>query len=218
MNSIHDIGGMHGFGPVIAEESEHVFNEYWQGRVFALRMACTFHEEWNADMGRYARERMPPAQFLSASYYERALFALETLLVESTLISSDELNSGHATAKAPVTSTLQPSAVAAIVRSRRKARIDADVPASFKIGDRVLTSNAQPIGHTRLPRYARGRRGTIDRDHGVFAFADTNAMKRDRKPQHLYSVRFTASELWGPDAPASDSVYLDLWDDYLERA
>jgi len=217
MNSIHDMGGMHGMGPVVDEKHDHVFHEYWHGRVFAMRMACAFHKKWNADMGRYARERMPPTQFLTASYYERALYALETLLVESALITPTELETGNSTLKAPVNGTLQPGEVSKIVRSRRKTRIDENVISRFKVGDLVLTSNAQPLGHTRLPRYARGRQGVINRDYGVFTFADTNAMKRDRKPQHLYSVRFSASELWGDSANSIDSVYLDLWDDYLTR-
>ncbi len=78
--------------------------------------------------------------------------------------------------------------------------------------------NLHPVGHTRLPRYVRGRRGTIDRDHGVFVFPDTNAAGQGSNPQHVYSVRFAARELWGPDARARDSVYVDLWDDYLESA
>jgi nitrile hydratase subunit beta len=216
MNGIHDMGGMHGMGPVIRDENEPIFHEYWHGRVFALRMACAFHKKWNADMGRYARERMPPVEFLNATYYERGLYALETLLVESSLISRHELESGTAATKAPVTATLQPEAVAAIVKSRRKTKLDDNVAPRFKVGDKVLTSNSQPVGHTRLPRYARGRRGVIDRDHGVFTFADTNAMRRDKKPQHLYSVRFSATEIWGSDASPIDSIYLDLWDDYLE--
>lgn len=216
MNSIHDMGGMHGMGSVEGETNGPVFHDYWHGRVFALRMACAFHKKWNADMGRYARERMPPGEFLNATYYERALYALENLLVESSLISRHELESGTASIKAPVTATLQPEAIAAIVKSRRKTKLDDDVAPRFKVGDKVLTSNSQPIGHTRLPRYARGRRGVIDRDHGVFTFADTNAMKRDKKPQHLYSVRFSATEIWGSDASPIDSIYLDLWDDYLE--
>lgn len=216
MNSIHDIGGMHGFGPVVAEESAHVFHEPWHGRVFAMRMACAFHRRWNADMGRYARERMPPTQFLTASYYERAQYALEVLLVESGLLSSTELANGRKEYAVEVSGVLSPDAVAAIVKSRRKARIDdVAVAPRFRVGDRVLSSNAQPLGHTRLPRYARGREGVIDRDHGVFTFADTNAMTRDRKPQHLYSVRFAASELWGSSASPKDAVYLDLWDDHL---
>jgi len=216
MNGIHDMGGMHGFGPVVAETDEPVFHEPWHGRVFALRMACAFHRRWNADMGRYARERMPPAEFLSASYYERGLYALEVVLVESGLLSPEELVTGDATAKAEVSAVLEPGAVAEIVRTRRKARVDMEVSPRFKVGDRVITSNAQPLGHTRLPRYARGRQGVIDRDHGVFTFADTHAMKRDRKPQHLYSVRFAAAELWGSEASPRDGIYLDLWDDYLQ--
>ena len=86
MNGIHDLGGMHGFGPMVIDPEEPLFHAYWESRVFALRLACGFHRKWNADMGRYARECMPPAEFLSASYYERGLYALEQLLVASTLI------------------------------------------------------------------------------------------------------------------------------------
>ena len=218
MNGIHDMGGMHGFGPVVAEMNEPVFHEAWHGRVFALRMACAFHRRWNADMGRYARERMPPVEFLAASYYERGLYALEVLLVENGLLSPEELITGDARTKAEVPAVLEPGAIAKIVRSRRKTRVDMEVAPRFKAGDRVISSNAQPLGHTRLPRYARGRQGVIDRDHGVFTFADTHAMTRDRKPQHLYSVRFEAAELWGSEASPRDGIYLDLWDDYLTAA
>ena len=96
MNSVHDMGGMHGFGPLVIEESESVFHENWHGRIFALKMACAFHRKWNTDMGRYVRERMPPADFLSASYYERTLYSLETLLVENGLVSSEEMKMGRA--------------------------------------------------------------------------------------------------------------------------
>jgi len=72
------------------------------------------------------------------------------------------------------------------------------------------------VTHTRLPRYARGRYGTVERDHGVFVFADTSAYSKGDKPQHLYSVRFSARELWGDQAAAHDAVHLDLYDDYLE--
>jgi hypothetical protein len=98
------------------------------------------------------------------------------------------------------------------------ARLDLDLPGRFKPGDVVAARVINPPGHTRLPRYARGRRGVIDRDHGVFIFPDTHAMGEGPKPQHLYSVRFTARELWGPDASTRDVVYIDLWDDHLEPA
>ena len=75
-----------------------------------------------------------------------------------------------------------------------------------------------PVGHTRLPRYVRGRLGTVHRDHGVFVFPDTNALFLGEQPQHVYSVCFEAPELWGEQAAPKDSVYVDLWDDYLEPA
>jgi hypothetical protein len=100
----------------------------------------------------------------------------------------------------------------------RGARVDEDVPGKFKVGDRVLTRNMHPVAHTRLPRYARARRGTIACDYGVFIFPDTHAVGEGMKPQHLYSVRFAARELWGPEASSRDGVYLNLWDDYLDPA
>jgi nitrile hydratase len=103
-----------------------------------------------------------------------------------------------------------------VVWNRRLARLDDPVAPRFRPGDRVAARNLHPPGHTRLPRYVRGRRGVVDRDHGVFIFPDSHALGLGRKPQHVYSVRFAARELWGPDAPPNDAVYVDLWDDYLE--
>ncbi|MGH7319299.1 MAG: SH3-like domain-containing protein [Candidatus Rokuibacteriota bacterium] len=105
-----------------------------------------------------------------------------------------------------------------LLRNRRAARMDDPVTPRFKPGDRVVARNLHPVGHTRLPRYARGRQGVIDRDHGVFVFPDINARGQGKTPQHVYNVRFTSRELWGPDAPARDSVYIDLWDHYLDPA
>src|SRR6185369_17011120 len=117
--------------------------------------------------------------------------------------------------QAASTAPLRAGKVAEFVANPKGARLDAGVPPRFKPGDRVVTHNEHPLGHTRLPRYARGKRGVIDRDHGVFVFPDTNAMTRDTKPQHCYAVRFSAQELWGATASPRDSVYVDLWDDYL---
>lgn len=104
------------------------------------------------------------------------------------------------------------------LQNSRGARVDVDVSARFRVGDRVVTRNTNPVGHTRLPRYARARNGTIASDYGVFIFPDTHAAGAGQKPQHLYSVRFAARELWGPEAAEHDGVYLDLWDDYLSPA
>jgi len=218
MNGAHDLGGMHGFGQVEIEKNEPVFHFPWEKRAFALTLASGFHGKWNLDMSRYAREQMPPAEYLATTYYEHWLFGLQKLLVEQQLVTAIELQTGHAEAKTSELRALQVSDVEPLLRKRRAARLDEDVPPRFRAGERVVARNINPTGHTRLPRYARGRRGVIDRDHGVFIFADTHAMSRDQKPQHCYSVRFTARELWGTDASAHDSVFVDLWDDHLDRA
>lgn len=218
MNGVHDMGGMHGMGPVEIEKNEPVFHAEWEGRVLALRLASTFHGKWNRNMYRYARERMPPAAYLAATYYECMLYALEKLLVEHGLATAKELETGRAEARTRDTRALGAPDVEAYLRNRLRARADANVPPKFKAGDRVVARNIHPAGHTRLPRYARGRRGVIDRDYGVFVFPDTSAMSRDPKPQHLYSVRFAARELWGPATSARDSVYVNLWDDHLDPA
>lgn len=218
MNGIHDLGGMHGMGPVEIERDEPVFHTRWEARAFALTLASGFLGKWNIDMGRYAREQMPPAEYLATSYYEHWLFGLERLLASQGLVSTQELESGRVAAKPVDTPAIRADAVATLLRNRRAARLDDDVLPRYKTGDRVLTHNDHSTGHTRLPRYARGRRGLIHRDHGVFIFADTHAMRRERKPQHCYSVRFTARELWGANASVRDSVFVDLWDDHLAPA
>ena len=111
---------------------------------------------------------------------------------------------------------LKAAEVATVLRRGASARRDESIPARFQTGDTVLTRNIHPRGHTRLPRYARARRGVIDRDHGVFIFPDTHAANGERKPQHCYSVRFSARELWGEHGHPNDYVYIDLWDDYLD--
>jgi nitrile hydratase beta subunit len=217
VNGVHDMGGMHGMGPVLIEKDEPVFHAEWEARVYAMQRATSFHGKWNTDMSRFARERMPPVAYLAATYYERWLFGLQTLLVEQGLVAAEELATGRATTKASETA-LGASDVAARMRGRLTARVAADVPPKFNPGESVVARRINPVGHTRLPRYVRGRCGTIHLDHGVFTFPDTNAMSRDRKPQHCYNVRFTARELWGPEGTARDSVYLDLFDDYLDAA
>jgi nitrile hydratase beta subunit len=224
MNGVHDMGGMHGFGPVVAEPNEPVFHAEWERRAFALTLAMGAWRRWNLDMARSAREQMPPAAYLAASYYEKWLWGLERLLVDKAFLTEAELARGPAgTAGAGGAPGLQPGALRApdvprMLRNRRAARLDDPVAPRFEPGEGVVARNLHPVGHTRLPRYVRGRRGTIDRDHGVFIFPDTHAAGQGRKPQHVYSVRFAARELWGPEASPRDAVYVDLWDDYLDPA
>lgn len=109
-------------------------------------------------------------------------------------------------------------AVEPAIRTGMSARAQVSTPPRFKVGDRVLARNINPVGHTRLPRYIRGKRGVVQRHHGGFAFADTRAHGRGDQPQHVYSVRFESSELWGPQGTAHDALYIDLWEAYIEPA
>ena len=221
MNSIHDMGGMHNFGPVDPEADEPVFHSEWEARMFALAGATRGWGRWNIDQSRHAREAMPPARYLSSSYYEIWLYGYVELLVSAGMVSRSELEAGRADPTAAVPADVRAVAadeVDGILRAGHSTRLAADAAPKFAVGDRVRARTVNPLGHTRLPRYVRGRSGVIDRDHGVFVFPDTNAHGLGPAPQHVYSVRFGARELWGPDAAAGDGVYVDLWDDYLEPA
>jgi nitrile hydratase subunit beta len=225
MNGAHDLGGMHGFGAVEPEPDEPVFHAAWERRAFALTLAMGAWRRWNLDMSRSIREQMPPAEYLATTYYEHWMFGLERLLVEKGLLMCDEIERVRRGETAPVGAPVQVQDgalrrddVARVAHNRRGARLDDPVPPTFRVGQSVRARNIHPLGHTRLPRYCRGRRGAIAIDHGVFIFPDTHAAGQGTKPQRVYSVRFTARELWGPDASPRDCVHVDLWDDYLEAA
>lgn len=218
MNGIHDLGGMQGMGPVPYERDEPVFHSQWEGRVYAMDRASSAFRRWNIDAWRYDIERLPPAEYLRLSYYERWLAALEGRLVRYGFVSQQELASGR-----PAPSSLRSTPALTVAEAshftrRLPSAQDPSVPPLFKVGQRVRTRNIHPTGHTRLPRYARGKLGEIVRDHGVYSFPDTNAIGAGEKRQHLYSVRFAARELWGEAASPVDSICLDAWDEYLEHA
>src|SRR5262249_48195400 len=206
LNGIHDMGGMHGFGPVAIEPDEPVFHAEWERRVFALRMAMDVCARWNIDMSRHWIEQMPPAEYLATSYYGRWFWRLEQLLEQPGFVTRAETHQrmregvaeGPRATVEPQPAALRRDGVPRLLQNRRGARIDAAVPPRFKAGDGIIARNMHPPGHTRIPRYVRGHLGTIDRDHGVFIFPDTHAASLGRKPQHVYAVRFAARELWGP--------------------
>ena len=225
MNGVHDLGGMHGFGPVVIEPDEPVFHAEWERRTFGLTLAMGAWRRWNLDMSRSAREQMPAAAYLATTYYEHWLWGLERLLEQHGFLARAEvprrMREGVGAAFTGVEiqpGALRPEGVPRLLQNRRAARVDDPVPPKFEAGDGVVARNMNPVGHTRIPRYVRGRRGVIDRDHGVFIFPDTHAAGLGRKPQHVYAVRFAARELWGPEGHPHDAVYVDLWDDYLDRA
>ena len=217
MNGIHDMGGMQDMGPIKYEKHGPVFHEAWEGRVYAMASAVQSTKKLRLGL-RPPIEAIPPADYLRMSYFELWLRSLEERLVASDLVTRDELARGRA-ARASKKAALAVSpedAVAAIFRA--PPRLKESVDPQFRVGDTVRARNINPVTHTRLPRYARGKAGTVCQDHGVFGFMDINAYGLGDKPQHLYSVRFSARELWGEQAGPHDSVYLDLYDDYLEHA
>jgi nitrile hydratase len=219
MNGVHDMGGMHGMGPIAAEANEPVFHERWEARVYALNRAMAVLGKWNIDAGRHSRERIPPADYLRMSYYEKWLAGLIMLLKETGVVTQAELASGRPDPGAPkATPALTSDRVAGMVLLRGTFERPVNTAPRFAIGDPVRAKKINPIGHTRLPRYARGNVGVVDRVHGAHVFPDTNAHFRGENPQHLYSVRFSARELWGEAASPRDAVYIDLWEDYLEPA
>ena len=219
MNGVHDMGGMHGMGPIMREADEPVFHERWEGRIHALNRALAAFGKWNIDASRHARERIPPADYLSMSYYERWLAALVMQLEESGLVTAAELQSGRpASGFARAKPLLSAEQVRTAASERGWFERPVNMPPRFVIGQPVRAKKINPTGHTRLPGYARGRTGIVDRIHGAHVFPDSNAHFRGEDPQHLYSVRFSARELWGEEAAPRDSVYIDLWESYLDPA
>lgn len=216
MNGVHDMSGMDGFGPVVPEANEPVFHAAWERRTFGVMMRALGALNGNVDEFRHAIERMPPARYLASSYYERWLSALELLLVEHGLVTREELLA-HQDRSAEVDLDQIARAAATSGPAPVAEKPGAKPPrARYAIGARVRARNINPSGHTRLPRYVRGKAGVIARDWGVFVFPDTNAHLAGTKPQHCYSVAFDAREMWGKPASSRERVYVDLWEDYLE--
>jgi nitrile hydratase len=218
MNGPHDLGGAQGFGPVVPEASEPFFHAEWERRAFALVLAMGATGSWNLDMSRYARERIPPADYLASTYYDIWRKGLERLLVEKGLASREEIERGRSidTPVALQRKAFAENIPAALAKGSSVER-EPQAQASFKIGDPVRARVMNPIGHTRLPRYVRGRRGRIASVRGVHVFPDSNAAGLGEDPQWLYSVAFDAREVWGTEAREGDEIHIDLWEPYLER-
>jgi nitrile hydratase len=213
------MGGMQDMGPIQYEKNEPVFHAAWEGRVYAITRALGAWGRWNIDAGRYGIEALPPLDYLQMSYYEKWLARNVELVVKCGLVTGAEIESGKPAPGSPVaTPALAADAVPGMAERRGNFARPEQSVARFRVGDRVSARNINPVGHTRLPRYARGKKGTIVRHHGIFVFPDTNAHFLGEQPQHLYSVGFTARELWGDDASPRDSVHIDLWDSYLDHA
>lgn len=219
MNGAQDMGGQHGFGPVVPEPDEPPFHAEWERRAFALTVAMGATGEWNIDQSRYARESLPPADYLSKSYYEIWFAGLERLLVARGLVKPEEVQVAKALEPArPVKKTMRAADVQETLGRGGPVSRPASQPARFAVGDRVRAKNMHPVSHTRLPRYVRGHVGTVERVHGCHVFPDTNARGEGENPQWLYAVRFDGRELWGPDGDPTAMISIDAFEPYLEPA
>ena len=214
MSPIHDMGGMHGFGPIVAEEDELVFHEKWEGRVYALVTSWYpwgRYKSWGSF--RYNLEKIPTQDYLSMSYYERWFFVHEQKALQSGIVTPAELAKGHADPDhmmpifdSPSDSSLGPG------------RLDYKIKAKFEVGGLVRARDIKNTGHNRLPGYVRSKQGEVVRKNGIYAIQDTN--EKDEQPyddpQHVYTVRFSSRELWGGRSCDRDFVYVDIWESYLE--
>ena len=212
MNGIHDMGGLHGFGSVEIEPGEPVFHERWEARVFGI---VTSLPSGNLDAGRHGLERLDPVSYLQNGYYGRWLAALERGLLAGGVLGAEEI---EARMRAPLRRAARPAAPHWKPSGRPSYARAVDRAPRFREGAAVRTRNHQPKGHTRLPAYARCRLGAIERVHAAMVYPDDHAHGRGENPQHLYTVRFAARELWGPEAEPDTAVYLDLFEPYLEPA
>ncbi len=226
MNGAHDLGGFHGLGRVQREENEPVFHSEWEKGVFALLFATLGNGLINVDEFRFGIEQMHPAYYLSSRYYEHWLFTIEKGLVEKGIISKEELDARarryREDPQAQLPERKDPKLadrMAALIKRGAPCTRPSVVSPRFAVGQPVRAKNINPTGHTRLARYVRGKRGVIHKVHGTFVTPDTNALGKGENPQPVYSVAFPAWELWGWDsAEPNETIYVDLWESYLEPA
>lgn len=218
MNGPQDLGGQMGFGPVAPEQDEPIFHAPWERRALALTLAMGATREWTIDMSRHARESLAPAQYLSSSYYEIWIAGLRRLMLARGLVTEDELATGRmaAPAKKVAGKLLAKNVSTALAKGGPTTR--PGTAPRFRLGDKVRTKNMHPATHTRLPRYLRGHEGEIVLLHGAHVFPDTNAHGGGEEPQPLYTVRFSARDIWGAARNPRDTVSADLWESYLEPA
>jgi nitrile hydratase subunit beta len=217
VNTAHDLGGMHGFGKVQeTDPTASLFHAQWEKRVLAITLAMGATGSWNIDQSRSARENVPPAQYLSSSYFEIWFEGLKKLLLDRDLVTLAEIQSGRLITPAKkLHRQLLANDVAATLAKGSPCDRPSNTLAKFSMGQAVNTRNLHPSAHTRLPRYARGRVGHIEAIRGFHVFPDANAQAID-EAQWLYTVKFLASELWGSHTSAS-AVYIDCWESYLDE-
>ena len=225
MDTVHDIGGRQGFGPVPWQEDhdETAFHEEWQARAFAMCM-CMFAgwrgrpDVWTLDWFRHVRERIDPIDYLTHDYYDQWVQSLAATVIDNGTIRLEELVPSAASGKKSTSADNgnRKTDSTAKVSASHGNEATSDKP-TFSVGQRVLTKMSIAAFHTRLPAYARGRIGVIEEYHGFRPLADASA-RGVIKPEPFYTIAFEAAELW-PEAQARrERVFVDVWESYLAPA
>ena len=205
------MGGMQGLGEIGYRENEPGFHEPWEVRLFALVQAVRSRSL------RMDIERIPASDYLRMSYYERWYTALVTQIIERGFVTRAEVDSGRADPDSAKTKPVLTPAIAREILFRPpQTEQDIELTPKFQVGDSVRGRNIHPTTHTRMPRYTRGKTGVVERDRGVFNLPDIEQVSSEPEPQHVYLIRYTADELWGEEASTNDSLYIDMWEGYLE--
>lgn len=207
---------------MVPEAEDVKFHADWHPRALAIVLASGSLGKWNIDVSRHARECLAPKDYTAFSYYEKWMGGLAALLVNTGVLTRDEL-AGQTDDQISelATKKLTADQVAGVLAAGGPADRESNVAPVFAIGDDVMTRRiAENVlvsgGHTRLPSYAAGARGRVMRYHGTHVLPDSNAHGLGEAPEPLYAVVFPAAELWQHPEHPRDEVVLDLWQSYLE--
>ena len=212
MNSTHDLGGMHGFGPIDRSQETHFPNQ-WEQKVFGMTLACGMLGQWNLDESRFAREQMDPGEYLTSTYYEHWLHGLEKLLVDKGIVTTEEIETGQSQGSSEL-KAVSADRVPEILSRGGPTSMDSETAPAFTLDEEVCVKNFNPKSHTRAPRYIRGRKGVVAAYYGAHIFPDSHSESRVKTPAHLYCVRFEFDEVWG--SKDQSAVYVDVFEPYLK--
>ncbi len=216
MDGVHDLGGMQGFGPIPVESGDADFRhiEEWEKRMWGLARS-NLAPGITIDWFRHCIERMEPADYLDYAYFNKWCANYFVLMLDNGTITTDEIRRGHVEVPDQIAAV---QTLGDVLESTRRSNASFEMEPSteslFAVGQRVETNRFAHASHTRLPRYARGVSGTIIAHHGAHALPDRGA-EGIEQGEHLYTVAFAATDLWGGDADPRDDVTLDLWESYF---